>query len=264
MLLLRGMCAGKGVLRVSDLVERGGTRLLLSVLSILDAGAAESVTSRRLPLVLDEFFLLFSSIVRYEAELEPLLARLAALLLRLLHLGGSAAAYIQGHAGLLRRLATWYMHLPDLTAILEFLDPHSEVLPPVSVSVMAVDAEASQLEHVAARLRMARHVPLGRLEGVAGEGAPGALALEPMDVEPNAVEPNAVSSDELRRAGGGEEGSSMLLSTLREAEVCCAAVLRQHAACEGEGSEARQLSEARLLSQSRREEGKGLGKRVQV
>jgi len=43
MLLLRGMCAGKALQRVSDFVERGGIPLLLNVLSILDAAAPLSV-----------------------------------------------------------------------------------------------------------------------------------------------------------------------------------------------------------------------------
>ncbi len=212
MLLLRGMCAGKGVLRVSDLVERGGTRLLLNVLSVLEAGAAESVTSRKLPLVLDEFFLLFSSIVRYEAELEPLLARLAALLLRLLHLGGSAAAYIQGHAALVRKLAAWYIHLPDLEAILEFLDPFPETSAPGSVSLMKLDELASHVQHVAARLRMARHVyrvPVA-CQGDGGGASWRSLALG-----------SAIEKDEDDVVDEGEKAASvsLLLSTLREAEV---------------------------------------------
>ena len=53
--------------------------------------------TRKLPLVLDEFFLLFSSIMRYEAALETLLSRLCALLLQLVELRGSAAAYVASH-----------------------------------------------------------------------------------------------------------------------------------------------------------------------
>lgn len=224
MLLLRGMCAGKGVLRVSDLVERGGTRLLLNVLSVLEAGAAESVTSRKLPLVLDEFFLLFSSIVRYEAELEPLLARLAALILRLLHLGGSAAAYIQGHAALLRKLAAWYIHLPDLEAILEFLDPLPEAsapgsvssmsagsVSPGSVSFMKLDELASHVQQVAARLRMARHVPMA-CQADGGGASRRSLALgSAMEMDEDDVVDEGTTSN--------AASVSLLLSTLREAEV---------------------------------------------
>lgn len=216
MLLLRSMCAGKGVLRVSDLVERGGTRLLLNVLSVLEAGAAESVTSRKLPLVLDEFFLLFSSIVRYEAELEPLLARLAALLLRLLHLGGSAAAYIQGHAALLRKLAAWYIHLPDLEAILEFLDPLPETSAPGSVSLMKLDELASHVQQVAARLRMARHVPMAsRHVPMACQGEGGGVSWRSLALG-SAME---IDEDDVVDEGENAASVSLLLSTLREAEV---------------------------------------------
>jgi hypothetical protein len=95
MLLLKGMCAGKVLLSLSDFVERGHHKLLLNVLAVLEAAAPHSLRCRRLPLVLDEYFLLFSSIVRYEAVLEPLLQRLAGLMLRLVPLGGAAADYVR-------------------------------------------------------------------------------------------------------------------------------------------------------------------------
>ena len=52
--ILLHMCrhAGKALLRLSELVERGTLDLLLNILSILDAAAPHSLREPKLPLVL--------------------------------------------------------------------------------------------------------------------------------------------------------------------------------------------------------------------
>ena len=62
-----------------------------------------------------EFFLLFSSIARYEAALEALLSRFAALLVLLVLECPDAKPYVAGYAVLLQKLAVWFAGRPLLT-----------------------------------------------------------------------------------------------------------------------------------------------------
>ena len=156
MLLLKGMCAGKVRYRLSDFVERGHHKLFLNILALLEASAPHSLRCNRLPIVLDEFFLLFSSIVRYEAVLQPLLLRLSSFLLQLIQLKGSAATYVNQHIRLLTTLAAWYLDISDLTAVLDLLDSDASPTGTVALSMTVVDPQASRVEQVVAILALKR------------------------------------------------------------------------------------------------------------
>jgi len=156
MLSLRALCAGKSLVRLSDLVARNVPRLLSYVVSVLLAARPHSLSSPRLPSLLDELLLVYAATVRYEAPLEPLLGKLCTLLRSFAAHSARGKSYVEAHAPLLQNLASWYLESTELQALLE------QVLPGTIIQNLGFSGESAASKLVgtlSSKLRILRVMP---------------------------------------------------------------------------------------------------------
>eukprot|EP00961_Rhodomonas_salina_P237117 3204966-Rhodomonas_salina.2 len=123
MLSLRAVLAGNSMLRPTEFAQRNCSRLFIHVIGVIEAAAPHSLASPKLGAVLDELLGIYKQTVRYEAVLQPLLGRAAGLLLMFGQHSREGWLFVKRQSELLATLAAWYVTVPELQRLLEFLSP---------------------------------------------------------------------------------------------------------------------------------------------